>query len=361
MANTPDLSALSAYAGSYEKKLFSTLVNELDAIKHITVIPDVKNKLNLTKLTVAAGARPYTVGTTSRAADLAYSGRVLEVTQGKRDLEIEPLLYRPTWQSLVMAPGVNPMDIPFAGYVWNQVMKGLAAEINNSTVFFGFDKSTATAYSGAATYSATTPDYITFTAADGIDDYWKCIVATSAGQSPTTHPAKWQKVNAEAIAVGLAKRIAIAVAASELSPVATGAITSSNAVAKIEQMAQAMPVAYRNIGFNVYVSYDIFDKYQIDYRDKFKKYVEMNEAGQIYVDTFARRVELIPCTWMGASQRVICSPKENLLLGTDRISDLNKINTFQKLRTLEAGIDFVIGTQIRDTDAMRVNDQADVI
>ena len=361
MANSPDISALAAYAGAYEKKLFSTLVNELDAIKHITVVPDVKNKLNLTKLKAGAGARPYTVGTTARSSDLAYTGRVLEVQPGKRDLEVEPYKYRSTWMSIVLQPGQNPTDIPFAGYVWSQVMKELAAEINDGTVYFGFDKATATVYSAAATYLAATPDYITFTAADGIDDYWKCIVNTAAGESPTTDPTKWQRVNAEAISIGLAKRILIAIAASELTPVATGAITSSNAVAKLEQMSYAMPVAYRTSGFSLYVSYDIFDKYQQDYRDKFKKYVELNTDGQIYIDTFARKVVIVPCSWMGASQRVIATPKENLLLGTDRVSDLNKINTFQKLRTLEAGIDFMIGTQIRDTLAMRVNDQADVV
>ena len=50
---TPDAAALNAYAGRYEKKLFSTMRNSADILKDITVIPGVKNTLKLTKLTVS--------------------------------------------------------------------------------------------------------------------------------------------------------------------------------------------------------------------------------------------------------------------------------------------------------------------
>lgn len=44
-------------------------------------------------------------------------------------------------------------------------------------------------YSATATYAV--DDQIYFTDSDGNGDYYKCIVATTAGQSPETNPTKW--------------------------------------------------------------------------------------------------------------------------------------------------------------------------
>lgn len=355
--NAPDLSALAAYAGKYEKRLFSTLVNELDAISDVTLIPDLKNKLNMTKLTAGNGARPYSsVFQGGRGNDLKYTGRVLEVHMGKRDLTIEPYLYRPTWMSEVMRPGVNPDDIPFAGYVWERVMAELAAEINDKTIYFGFNKATATAYSGAATYAP--GNYITFTATDGITDYWKCLEATTAGQTPVTHPAKWQEVNAEAICEGFAAKIAAAIAGSDLAPVSTGAITSSDAYDQYTSVWRALPIPYKKRGAILFSSWSNVDFLHDDFEDKVSKYTEKDNSGNIYLAKTDKKCRLVRATWMTGSGRLICTPKENLLIGTDRISDMNKIITDVHLRTLDAGIDFALGTQIRDLAAMVVNNVA---
>ena len=50
----------------------------------------------------------------------------------------------------------------------------------------------ASDYSASATYVI--DDQIYFTAADGTSDYWKCLATTSAGESPTTTPSKWEKL-----------------------------------------------------------------------------------------------------------------------------------------------------------------------
>lgn len=354
MATSPNISALSSYAGVYEKKLFAKLQNKLDAATDITVLPGVKGKLKLTKLRVSAGARPYTSTFLADGDELNYSGRDLEVKMGKREILVDPSVYRQTWMAEVMKVGVNPMDIPFAGYVWEQVMATLAAELNDNTIGFGFDSSaTALFTSGGYAVGA----YVKFVTGS-ITDYWKCIATAASNESPATHPAKWQKVNAEAIATGFLTLIAAELTASNLTAVATGAVSASNAVEKFELMLKAMPVAYRKAGFKIFCSYDLADKYNADYRDKFKKYVEMNESGSFFLDNTSRKVEIVPCTWLGTSQRMIATPKENLLLGTDLLSDINNIRTIEDVWTLKAGIAFAIGVQIRDLEAIKVNDQA---
>lgn len=353
MANSPDISALAAYAGKYEKALFSTLVNSLDAMNDLTVIQDVKNKLNMTKLKAGNGARPYATANEGRSSDLQYTGRVLEVLQGKRDLNIAPNDYRSTWMSEVMKPGVNPKEIPFAAYVWEQVMKELAAEINDNTIYFGFDKTDATAYDGGSTYAV--GDYITFTAADGISDYWKCVTITTAGQSPVTHPAKWQKVNAEAITVGFGKRIADDIANIEVE--STGAIASGTAYAQYKALYRALPVAYRKMGVVLYSSWDNVDLLVDDYEDKVGKFTT-TDNGIMTLPGSDGKCQIVRASWMTGSGRLICTPKSNLLVGTDRTSDLNNMKTDEHLRTVEASIEFVLGTQIRDLNALVVNDVA---
>lgn len=302
--STPNLSALAAYGGAYEKKLFATLMQELDIAKDITVMPGIKNKLNLTKLKVGNGVRPYREDFDSSDDDLMYSGTALEVEMIKRDIKINPLKYRDTWQAEVMAKGVNPTEIPFAQFVWDQVMKSFWAEINNN------------AY--AAVYNA----------------------------NGTT---------AVAIANGFRKLIADAITDVKTTPVVTGVLTNVNAVAKVEQMVKAMPIPYRKAGFKVYVNYDNWDLYCEDYRERYKKYLEADTNGSYFVDRTARKVEIIPATWLGSSNRIICTPKENLLLGTDLMSAT--MTNFIRHEIVEARVLFPIGFQVRDWDAIKVNDQ----
>jgi hypothetical protein len=160
------------------------------------------------------------------------------------------------------------------------------------------------------------------------------------------------------MATGFGTIIAAEVTGGAITPVVTGAITTTNAVSKLELMNKAMPVAYRKAGYTQYVSYDVFDKYQEDYRERYSKYQEANVDGFYYLDGTSRKVKILPVTWMGTSQRIIATPKENLLMGTDMLSDLQKINTIPAMYTLGAGIVFTVGFEIRDLAAMRVNDVA---
>lgn len=357
MATSPDITALAAYAGMYEKFLFSTLVNELDAVSDVTLISDIKNKLNMTKLRAGNGARPYSSTTQARPTDLQYTGRILTTNEGKRDLEIEPYKYRSTFMSENMQPGHNPTDVPFSAYVWAQVMKELAAEINDKTVYFGFDKTTATVFDAGTVYHA--GDYVTIVATDTILDYWKCLATTTAGQTPTTTPSKWQQVNAEAIAPGFAALIAAEITATNLAPVTLGTVDNTNAYAQFTALWRSLPIAYRNAGACIFSSWSNADNLADDFENKVTKYTEVDlVTGKMYLSKTDRKCEIVRATWMTGSSRLIATPKENLLIGMDRLSDLNKINTFQKLRTLEAGIDYNIGMQIRDLAAIKVSEAA---
>lgn len=347
--NSPDLQALEGYAGKYEKQLFSTLVNALDALNDLTVISDVKNTLNLTKLKAGKGARPYNSEFQASGDDLVYTGRKLEVLMGKRDVRIEPYKYRSTWMSEVMKSGVNPTDIPFAAYVWQQVMKELAAELNDETIYFGVDKSTAVAWATGNTYAA--GDLVTKN-----DDYYISLTGSNTGNDPETDDTNWEYANAKAITVGLATRIADAISDGDLTQTTTGAISDTNAYDAFTAVWRALPTPYRKKDVKIYASWDSVDALLDNFEDAVGKYTE-RDTDIIYLPKTQKRCQVVPASWMGDSGRLIATPQANLLVGTDRVSDMNKINTDQHLRTLDAGIDFVLGTQIRDLEAIAINDQ----
>ncbi|MBE7178872.1 MAG: hypothetical protein INR69_20895 [Mucilaginibacter polytrichastri] len=309
---TPNTTALSAYAGKYEKALFAILRNNLDLMNDVTVVPGIKNRLKLTKLAVKDGIRAYREQFDAADDDLSYSGRDLDVDLLKRDMLINPLKYRNTWMSEVMKPGVNLDDVPFAAYVNEQIAKKLAQEVNDNAYL---------AAKGAGTSVATTFDGLGTLIAAAI---------TAEGVTPGTG----------------------------LTPVVTGALSNTTAVSKFEQMMKSMPIAYRRAGFTIYCSYDSFDKYNEDYREKYKKYLEQNTNGEFYIDNTSRKVQILPCTWMGSSSRLIATPKENLLAGVDGLGDMDKISTFIHHELIEYRWVFALGFQIRDLAAIRVNDQA---
>jgi hypothetical protein len=353
MAMDPDVSALTGYAGTYEKKLFSTLVNELNAQSDGVVVPNVKFQMNMSKLTVQKGAKPYSNDFTGSTADLTYAKRVLEVETGKRELQIDVEEYRNTYLSEVMATGINPKDLPFPAYTWDQVMKKLAAEINDDTAYLGVGQSGITTWATGSTYAV--GDKVRFG-----NDYYICTSATSTGQSPLTNLSKWggAPANARMIAKGWGTILAKELTDGNISATSIGSIASDTAKAQFDELARAMSPAYQKAGFNIYCSVDNAWKYNDDFENKVGKYVQINKNGYATLSGFGERVQIIPATWMGNSGRLIATPRENLIMATDAMSDLSKINIFPSDWTIKAGIAFRVGFNFRDLGAMKVSDVA---
>lgn len=357
MAAAADVSALAAFPGEYEDKLFSTLINSMDIAQDIMVIPNVKKKLNLTKLKVKKGARPFSSTHEPDTGDLVYTPRVLEVKPGKRDLLIDPEDYRATWMASQIGSAASKKQIPFEQYVWAEVMKSLGAEINDETAYFGLDLSALTVlvYSGAATY--TVGEYITF----GSPTRWyRCVTNTAAAESPITHPAKWLDVTAIVIAKGLGTIIAEEISGAAISVTATGAITDgATAKAAFKKIFRAHSDAYKNSGLITYCSFTDYE-FLLDGLSENTKYTkeDASPSGNLYLPETGRKNEIKPVTWMNGSRRLICTPKENLIMGTDLLSDMNDITVIEDVYTLKTGIKFVLGWQIRDLEALKIGDQA---
>lgn len=356
-----DVSGLAAYAGDYEQMLFSTMVNGLDIAQDIRVLPNIKFKRNLTKLTATSGAKPFSTAEEYNGS-LNYTPRVIEVKQGKVEMLIDLEDYRETWMADQMNAGsgankgVN--DVPFASYVWSEVMKSLGAEINNRTAYFGFDSSATAVWDNGTVYTA--GDKVKFTEASGTINYYNANATTVAAESPATTPAKWDLVNAEAIAKGFAEIISDEITAGDLVATATGAVTNgTEALAAQRLLFRSLPESYKKMGVTLYQSYTDYEFLMDGIEDKISKYTK-DDNTPVYLPGTNQKCLVKPATWLTGSRRLIATPSDNLIMGTDLLSDMNSIKVLEnaKLWTMPVGIKFGLGLQIRDLDAIKIGDQA---
>jgi hypothetical protein len=357
-----DLSQLAAYAGTYQQALFSILYNNLDVVKDVMFWPGVKNTVNMTKLSVGKGAKPYTGVFAPETNDLEYTGLQLTVQPWQRDLTIQPSLYRNSWmgEARGKGEGASNLNIPFQNYVWSTVFKALAAGINDNSVYFGVGTSAYTAFNSGTAYSV--GNRVTFTKANGELGYFICTGATSAGETPLTNPSLWADDSLKALFVGFGAVISALITlggADGLTPFVTGAITSSsNAYQLQKELWRSLPVAVQNYGGVIYQSYIDYQLLTDSFETSVSKYTELDvTTGLTYLAGTNRKCIIKPVTWMTGSRRLIATTTDNMIFATDELSDYNDLNIERRVYTLDCGISGVAGVQIKDPTKMVVSDQ----
>lgn len=365
--NSSDVSAITQYATANMKPLISTLVNGLDIAKDITVMQNVKNKADMPKLAISKGFKPYTGTFASEDSTAVYTNRQLSLSVGQRDMLIDPEDYRNSFLAQFAAPGASPDNIqaqvPFKQFLFDQVIKKLSAEINDMTAYFGFDKTTATAWGAGSTYAV--GDIVTYTQ-NSVSKYFECLAITTAAQSPDTHPAKWNDVSAGAVAPGIKSFVS---SITGTNAVTTGAISSSaTGLAAALVLYRAIPAAYRNENMVMHVSFTDFDYIVSGLLETYGKYTmdDINTMGGVFLPMAAKKCLIKPASWLGTSRRMLleqANPADNwrglnLHMGTDLTSDINQIKVLERAYKLELAIKFGIGFQVADLSAIWKNDQA---
>lgn len=353
--NNPVVASLATYPGTYQAALFRRFYNAMDFVNDVTVIPNVKYKLNLTKLSVSGSARPYTGTFVAENGDLNYTPKVLSVDRAQRDIEIHPDKYRSQFLGEFMDAGSDSgnKSIPFAQYTWETIMGEQAASFNDRLAWAGVGTAAFTTFATGDTASA--GDLISWN--DGTRlNYYKVLANVSSNQTPVTHPAKFQNYNVEAITIGWKKRIADAISGSEYTVTTTGSVDSTNGYSAAIAVFRALPAAIQSAGAVLFCSYTDYYAIIDHYESSVGKYT-MADAKIQYLPKTMNKCVLKACTWI-TSRRIFATPKENILYGTDRLSDMNTITTIPQHYTVEAGMTSLHGFQIRDFSAFASNDQA---
>lgn len=352
-----EIAAIAKWAGMYSKQFLSQMLNSLDLLNDMKVdrLVSRQGKL-LPKFTAQGGLRPLDTSVESRGGvERNWSGRKLFVYDAMKVFSIIPEDLIESFQSDMLAPGA--VQIPFAQWVWQKEMEKMASEINDNAYLAEY-AGNAAAYDDAAvyTYSATVSQFVKFGA---LNDIYKLAATTTAGQSPLTHSAKWTKVNESAIAEGIGTIIRKEIAATNIAPINTGAISNTDCLDKMEQMYNSMTLAHRNKGGVVRVSPDIMRKYLIHEKAEYPMAANPEFGdGKKYLYGTGKKWELRECSWMGSSQRIIMTQFDNLNFGTNLTGNPGVTKTVDTLHGYKSVAKFLIGFEISDLENLYVNNQA---
>lgn len=261
---------------------------------------NVNKPQTLTKLSAVGGPRPYAAGDNISGNGVKYTDRILTAYQSKWDMDFDPEEFRNTYLADL---GTNNA---FYADAMDQVSKEYLAALLTTTIYSGVRNGSGTA------------------AAD--------------------------------ICNGFGTIIAAEITATNLTPIATGALTTANAVTKVEQLVEdaAFPLWLRNEGFIIYCSYATFDKYKTHYRTLNGFGFNAQPNGDYKLDN--KMGILRPVVWMNTSGRLIATKANNLVVGTE-LEGITIAATARR-NIIEVRPMMTLGTQIQDLAALVVNDQA---
>lgn len=347
---------IALFIGQNDKKLINQTLNGLDFINQVRVIRNASlNGTGLQKMTVAKGIRPLNLNVDSREDNQrTFGGRKLLVYPGMKIIDLIPEELYNTWMSDMLVPGAKEM--PFAQWVWEQEFNKIKSEINDA-IYLSDYNGDAAAWASGSTYAS--GDYVKFGTYENI---YKANQATSTGQSPTTHPSKWDLVNESVISTGWGKIIADeitggAIAGSNL--ISTGSITSSNAMTKVEAIINGMTVAHRNLGGIVRVSPVVYANYLKEEKTVFTAALTQGMGAEKKTVYGFPKWSIEECSWMGSSSRIIATQKDNLVFGCNMESDMSKAGkTIETLHGTKTVVKWIQGCEIADLETLYVNDQA---
>jgi uncharacterized protein with GYD domain len=229
-------------------------------------------------------------------------------------LSVIPEAYRQTYLAQFQGKGVTrtPEDLPFAQYVLEQIFEKFGGELNDTTSYAGeYDANGASA----------------------ID-----------------------------VANGFGTILAAEITAGNVTPEVLGAINSANAVSQYKKLWRKVPSKWRKkkLAWTMYMSHENYEAYEDNLEtlnvntgrgdDMLKPVTLRGSAGLC---------TLKPVSWMGASDRIILTPKANMIVGGDAIEqDLAQMNIVQNMWGFDLGIAAAIGFQFRYLPLLICNEAA---
>lgn len=113
---------------------------------------------------------------------------------------------------------------------------------------------------------------------------------------------------------GFGKQIATAVTATDVTAVATGAITSGNVVASLDSVYDALDDGVKGSGVPMYcyTSKSVKDLYARAYRDQVTRYTD---AGAVVTNIFGTDVQIVDVPPFAGTSKVLIAPMQDMVVG----------------------------------------------
>ncbi|AHM62302.1 hypothetical protein D770_20265 [Flammeovirgaceae bacterium 311] len=304
--------ALGDYNREHRDVLISEALLDEDFQNNYEVMDDVTDEVPLPSLAITdliKPGNPTAFQPTSNA--LQFGARILKVRPIKVDLLLVPQIMEKTWLGK-MKKSSDHGAIPFEQFIMQYISSKIRENVRLQGIYKG--------------------------------------VYNAAGTTPIDTMTGWLKLIADDIAD---------VANGQISPVVTGAVTATNIIDSAEAVYDGLGEAYKNVPTEMKVAPSLFDWYGRRYRSLFNGSPIYTGIKRDRVQLDGTLCELVRDPGLAGSQRMICTPKENLVFGVDSLSDYN-LDIQKENRTIKILIDFKAGVEFKEVHprALSVNDQA---
>lgn len=307
MSDSLNLAQVTQAAQTYHAEIFSMALVGMPSAKKMMVYPGIKGEHTFTSSEYGSVVRGWskTFDPTTDAA--TFVPRTISVKEGKTDVEIVPAEIRQTYLAFLLDKGFKPHDFPFEKFILMDIAKKVKSEIELEAI------------------------------AKGVRSVG---LPTNAGEYFN----------------GFHKIVADEITATNIVPIVTGVINSSNAVDIVKAMYRQQNVVFRNSPTKMYLSYGVWDLFCDDYEQTVGA-VKGDDLNQFFVPGSGKQCEICPLPSWGDSQRIIVTPKENMVLGTDLESDFNTTKIIETHRTLQISMNYTFGAEIKHLPSITTNDQ----
>jgi hypothetical protein len=292
--------ALGGYARQNKVDIFSKILTESTS-QYFTPITGAIDQLPLAKLSTGSILKPYVAGGGFSATNdaLTFGARILNARRISADVEIVPLdLYNSWLGQLAGAPPASPFDIPFEQFVMDAISRQAIADLETGV------------WNGLFDNSGTSAEDIM----DGIEQL--VLAAVTSGEIPAANVTAYT------------------------------AITSTNALDEFKKVKSKIAAQYRNKPMYAFCSMAIYDAYMDDYQSSVGPVVYNKDYTQIFIE--GTQTQIVPIPGLNGVNRIIVTPKENLVFGYDIEGGASNIITQEFNRTIKVMMDFRAGVQFRD-------------
>lgn len=320
-ADAIDVSSLSAeladYHTSNKHEIFMNMFHSDKWQDRFRVIDDVKDKMPLFNMDIDLELRPQADYTAFAAQNDVFKieNRWLQTEEIKLDLQIVPRELARSYFAYAYKQGTDNFDMGIAEFFFIYLQEKIQEKMHLDAFYKGVRNNAGT------------------TTVDTMD--------------------------------GALKKVADEITATTLTPVATGIVTAANIVDSVEAVCDASEAfaPWASVEKELVLSPTMFNWYWQKRRDLYPNLIQTYGGNIKYIDRLpveGYNVEIVKEHGLIGSQRMICTPRNNKVLGTDALSDLNNIIFQEFNRTLKVMLDFKFGFNFAYTygGSLIVNDQA---
>jgi hypothetical protein len=300
-----DAATYKAYAEKFAPELLTLLHLGFETSTKVTAHANVKGRKVLTEMIMGNLVKRWKASFDKTDNAVEFVPRVLSTELVKVDLEIYPQEFEGSYLAEMMKPGQNPTELPFQKYILEKILAKKAEE-DETAVWTG----EAEAIPGALDPLAQ------------VIDGFMTIAKEEASSG-------------------------------NITAVATGALSDTNAVEKFESVYLALHESVKKGVVDIWCSNAAMTKYIRDYRTRYGGNTITAQYMQFDLGTV--RWNVVP----GVGDFIMMTPKENLHYGFDGAADGNTIRFEASKRAIALMMDYRIGVQIGivDNKILRINDQ----